>query len=86
MCLVYPWYNLQQPKIYLVYLKALVYTRHIPGICSNTKTYQRGQDSRCIQPDNFRCKAPSPAAMEKAAETGISKTFSFRAWPWAWQQ
>ena len=27
MDLVYPWYNLRQPKISLVYLEALVYTR-----------------------------------------------------------
>ena len=46
MDLVYPWYNLRQPKISLVYLEALVYTRDIPSICQNTKTYQRGQDSR----------------------------------------
>ena len=45
--LVYPWYNLRQPKISLVYLEALVYTRDIPSICQNTKTYQRGRDSRC---------------------------------------
>ena len=47
MYLVYPWYNLRQPKISLVYLEALVYSRDIPSICQNTKTYQRGQDSRC---------------------------------------
>ena len=46
MDLVYPWYNLRQPKISLVYLEALVYTRDIPSICQNTKTYQWPMGSR----------------------------------------
>ena len=39
------WYRVYTRDI-LVYLKALVCTRDIPSICQNTKTYQRGQDSR----------------------------------------
>ena len=35
-------------KDILVYLKALVYTRDIRGICKNTKTFQLASDSRCM--------------------------------------
>ena len=34
------------------YLKALIYSRDIPGISSDAKTYQLGQDSRCVR-DNL---------------------------------
>ena len=47
--LVCPGYYLPQPKISLVYLEALIYSREIMllsfAICSNTKTYHLGQDS-----------------------------------------
>ena len=43
MGLAYP-YNLQQPKISLIYLKALLYTKtkDIQGICWKIKMYQLG--------------------------------------------
>ena len=48
MHLVYPWYNLQQPKISQVYLEVLVYTKDIRAL-----VYAKTQDSRCCDISNF---------------------------------
>ena len=52
------WDNQRYPIISLAFLEALVYTRDIPSICQNTKTYQQGQFQMDLKPQKLpaRCR------------------------------
>ena len=74
MDLVYPWYNLRQPKISLVYLEALVYTRDIPP-CQNTKTCKYSTELSAIYHDQMDIIELSTT--KKLLRTLFNETF----WP-----